>query len=70
MKPAKGIYEKWLASAEAIRYAGMIVAFLDGKIFAAADSSGELMNKIEGHPREDEMSIAKGPPPPSSPVDL
>lgn len=65
--PKKGMvvlddYDKWIVSKDAAQYAGLHVAFVAGKgVIASAPNSRELLAKIKGYSKRDEISVSLVP---------
>ncbi len=55
--PKLGSFDQWLASKEAQEFAGKHVAWLGG-IVAIGDNADDLMDKLLGDEREEQVSIA------------
>ena len=52
-------YDKWLASEDAAKHAGLHVAFVPGSgVIASAPTGEELMEKIAGYPNQNEVSVS------------
>jgi len=57
--PKVGTFDKWLSSEDAKQYAGQYVAYLPGEgVIAVKATADALMDAIEEHPRQDDMSVA------------
>lgn len=57
--PEPDDYDKWFASKEAEKYAGLHVAFESGKgVIASAKTADELMAMIESHENPERVSVS------------